>query len=53
MWSERKAIRVIVNFFLLAIKKHCKINPLLSTFSGGGLVSSRLRALVCVKWRLF
>ena len=28
MWSERKAIRLIVNFFLLAIKKHCKVTYL-------------------------
>ena len=31
----------------------CAINPLLHTFSGGALVSSRLRPLVWVKWRVF
>ena len=31
----------------------CAITTPIHTFSGGALVSSRLRPLVCVKWRVF
>ena len=49
--SPRQGLLSSFTFYVKCLD--CAINTLIHTFSGGALVSWRLRPLVCVKWRVF